>query len=534
MLAAEEPSDYDYKILDELMTTSAQAEADLTQKIGGTDTFSAVNVFQRSVARDDKKKTTIKSLADIEKRSSQANAALPSDRSHHSNAPLSSFSRRELVEESKRRARQNMLQHVQAVTVDEVRIQGQKEKEDIVRKFENEISSLRNDRDEARMAATESLGQISAMAEEISSLKYTTELLRKKMQRMAEREVDNQRKLAVFSHIEPIFEKLSEEFQFAAPEQILKRIEKLKESQVEIYNQYAEAVESKSELEKRMERVKRDTEGRLQKQLNEAFDARTRAERKLNEAESRITELQSQVKRLSDMRETYLTVHSSIMDLWNKWSSEAASRAGASMLLDEPDMNNPLHIIVALHNLVIEFTPSKAGESFRELSAVTNRYWARYFADDANLKGKPKAILDRMAALLDTRTADVERTNKAVVALQDQIKELHDKIKRGEVQKRQLAAEAELLRSGGRVNSRASLVTADGERPLSRSSVVSRRATSAARQDVQPLSAEKKSASHSSGVQLSPHPPSGHQGANRPMTTESAKSFFLTQTLRDR
>eukprot|EP00762_Andalucia_godoyi_P000038 ANDGO_02228.mRNA.1 Hypothetical protein GL50803_15432 len=529
--------DYDNRILTDLIQESESHENELTNKLGGADAFSAVHAFHRNVSRSEKKIEKMRVLTDIERRASAHGSQPPSDRSHYHQqqammkSASTALSRRDLIEESKQRARGNMLQYVQSMTVEEVKIGSQKEKEEIIRKFELEIAELRHQRDEAVRQATDGFEAVSALQEEIGSLKYTTDLLRKKVQKMGEREVENQRKLAAFQHLEPIFDKLSDEFQFSSPEQILKKIEKLKEAQVELYSQYSEAVESKGEMEKKMDRIKRDTEGRLQKQLNEAFDARTRAERKLNEAESRINELQSQVRKLSDMRETYLTVNSSIMDLWNKWSGEATSKLGNSAGIEDPDMSNPLMIIVSLHNLLIEFTPSRAGESFRELSGIANRYWMRYFSDDFELKGHSKQILERLAAMADEKAAEVEKCHKHIAALQEDSKLFMDKIHRLEVEKRQLIAEldsAKPHRAGSMAGSRPG-TSNTMSRPVSRSSTIS-----AGRHRPRPPSVKSGGATvgFPSGDE-SPTHVKGHSTQAKTLTQENARSFFLTQAMRE-
>eukprot|EP01028_Stygiella_incarcerata_P004356 TRINITY_DN1948_c0_g1_i2.p1 TRINITY_DN1948_c0_g1~~TRINITY_DN1948_c0_g1_i2.p1 ORF type:complete len:387 (-),score=118.88 TRINITY_DN1948_c0_g1_i2:653-1813(-) len=326
---------FDTRMLDELISVSESTEKRLIDEMGGVEEFSAMSAFKRSQARKQEKIVTEKLLSRVEKRSQTLadsppiSAQLKRDSVGGKRLPSSSATmgvRRQVAVDSREKARANMLSYMKALTVEDVKIQAQKEQETTIRKYESTIDTMRMERDEAIFQFEEAEGRMKHMEDEIQSLKYTIQLQEKKIQKMGEREMENQQNLMVYQHMAPVLHRLKEEYQFATPQEIIDRLEMQKTSHLELLRQYQEVLEAKTELEKTTERIRGELHREYQTQVNEAKVSKVRADERAKEADLRVEEMHTRLHRVERVRDQYLVLEAAVRDLWHKWSHVSETR----------------------------------------------------------------------------------------------------------------------------------------------------------------------------------------------------------------
>jgi hypothetical protein len=324
--AAVKDDGFDTRMLDELISVSESTERRLIDEMGGVEEFSAMSAFKRSQSRKQEKVVTEKLLSRVEKRSqtladsTPVSSQLKRDGGKRSPSSASMGIRRKVAVDSREKARANMLSYMKALTVEDVKIQAQKEQETTIRKYESTIDTMRMERDEAIFQFEEAEGRMKHMEDETQSLKYTIQLQEKKIQKMGEREMENQQNLMVYQHMAPVLHRLKEEYQFATPQEIIDRLEMQKTSHLELLRQYQEVLETKTELEKTTERIRGELHREYQTQVNEAKASKVRADEGAKEADLRVEEMRTRLHRVERVRDQYLVLEASVRDLWHKWS----------------------------------------------------------------------------------------------------------------------------------------------------------------------------------------------------------------------
>jgi len=184
--------------------------------------------------------------------------------------------KRKYLDESKNRARDNYLTHVQQQRIEDITIQSQIQQENLVTKYNHKIEDILQEKSALEHQNKVLTHKISKLEEEIQSLRYTVDLLRNKVEKTTNREIENQTKLKVFQQFEPLFAVLQKTFNFDSPQQVVKRMEMLENAQAESYTQLLEAQEQKNQSEKMIEKLKKDFDLKLRDKQSQGSEERSR------------------------------------------------------------------------------------------------------------------------------------------------------------------------------------------------------------------------------------------------------------------
>eukprot|EP00761_Pharyngomonas_kirbyi_P002054 gb/GECH01002058.1/.p1 GENE.gb/GECH01002058.1/~~gb/GECH01002058.1/.p1 ORF type:complete len:625 (+),score=200.81 gb/GECH01002058.1/:1-1875(+) len=465
----------DSQLIESLFDKSQKKEQNLLRNVDDPD-FSSVTTFRRSANRKSEKEETRGVLRKVESRNRKIKE-LSGSTSNQQNQASSEMTQktsktRWFLDESKNKARQNYLEHIKSNRIEDVKMESQKEKEQLVAQYKHQIDKLMDEKSKLQFEAESSQKKVTECREESKSLRYTIELLQQKLEKMTEREIENQKKLRVFSNMEPLFDKISEQFNFQHPREVLERLENLEKEQAENYSKLLEAQEMKNDYERKLERVEKENETKRRQELTDLQHSLTKTEKQRRDLQKQLEDAQMESKRLEEFQQKYLTLDAAVLDLWYRWVKEIE------------DMDEKTHVeetvtsieaIGQMDNLLTQFTPTKAGEGFRVLSGLSNRFWRKWFKDIPSIKSKPDEIFLRVGQLVEAREKDMELLRQQVETLERDKKMYKGELERANINLR--AKEAFIKKKEDSSKKRFAAKLAKANRPSSAPSSKKRKKT---------------------------------------------------------
>jgi hypothetical protein len=428
------------KLMNAIIHNSEHQEKGLLNKIGEA-AFTSVAKYNRGVKRTQERDNVKTMLQKIETRTINSKT-LATTRKENSSGLMSS-KKTKWIDDSKEKARKNFLMNEQIQRVEDITIKAQIQHENTVEQYKHQIEMMM-ERQNAVLAENKKLQtNIGTLTDEVSSLKYTIELMRQKMQKLSSREVENEQKLKLFSDYEPLFDDLKKNFNFTTPKQVIKRMELLEKAQSDSYTQLLEAQEQRNELERKLEHTRKDLENKHREKVVELNKHIEKNQKRSEEMHQNVETLEKTLQTAQTYKIKYTTLSNALTDLWNTWIKDV-ERTGFrdDIAYDEPDPTDSTQLLSSLKNILIAFTPTKAGKNYIELSKMSHNYWLKYFKDELQLKSKPVEIFTRLGEYLDLRENQLKMIQKQAVSLKTDRKDLLDKV--GKVQREKLAVENQL------------------------------------------------------------------------------------------
>ena len=125
--------------------------------------------------------------------------------------------------------------------------------------------------------------------------------------------------------MEPIFERLAEKFHFSSPEDILDRFETLERTQMEIYTELLDVRETRNQTERELNSLKELRNNEIQTQYVENNRVVQKAEKQIAQLQDELLQKEKIIEKNQSMVEKYLQTSSSLLNLWNKWSTVSSS-----------------------------------------------------------------------------------------------------------------------------------------------------------------------------------------------------------------
>eukprot|EP00736_Rhodelphis_marinus_P001516 Rmarinus@m.20350 len=345
-----------------------------------------------------------------------------------------------VVSSIKEKGRGVYSQHLKAQSVEELRSKFEALLEKKEAEFEDKLTGVMRERDELKYRVEQSENKLGKKEEELTSLWRTNELLRKKLQKMCEREMENERKIKVFTKMEPIFNQLAERFNFTSPQDVIERIESLERAQMESYTQLLEAQEQKSRVERRLEELRTQNVTAIQAQQLEHTNTINKIERRHKEIKEEFEETTLEVAKLRSKEAVYLDLRNAVIDLWRKWR-ERSEIARDNPSLEMLDSNDPRQLINALSFMVTCHSSADAARTLCKLAASLNGFWRRYFNEEHTLMSKPEEILNRVGEEIDEKTRSLESGKKALQKALEKQKELQAETRKAQREQRVLEQE---------------------------------------------------------------------------------------------
>jgi hypothetical protein len=416
-------------------------------------------------------------LRQVEQRSASANSrinttkqALEETLSYPSNAKTTA----DMLLQSKERARANFFEHIKALNMEDFKTKCQTETAGIVREYETKVADVLRERDRYMWESQKNEEELEKIKSEFDSQKHVIDLLRKKLQKMTDREVEMERKLKVFSKMEPIFLKLSEQFDFQGPAEVIDRLETLERGQIDSYTQLLEAEEDKNRMERELEGMKKTMENERQQTKLEIKQATQKIEIRNRELKEQLDDTTRLLNRAEEVQDRYLNLNFAVVDLWTTWEKSELVKLSD---FEKPDMSNPLQIVSAMHYLFTLHAPTRSSVRLRELSGLANTLWLKYFRDEPDLKSKPRQIFKQVSIELDESRLLIERLDKQFSDVSLRSKESgadaarlerEKRVLIGELERRQVVARSALSGGTGMVSTGGSPVTVQESFDISR------------------------------------------------------------------
>lgn len=123
--------------------------------------------------------------------------------------------------------------------------------------------------------------------------------------------------------------------------------------------------------------------------------------------------MQKGLTRSESYQEKYLTLHAAVIDLYTTWMNDV-KKLGVRDTFEEPDHSNSTQIISSIKNMLIAFTPNKSGREYMYLSGLANKFWAKYFNHDPNLKSRPREIFSRLEDILRKNQEEITSLKRTI------------------------------------------------------------------------------------------------------------------------
>jgi len=266
---------------------------------------------------------------------------------------------------------------------------------------------------------------LAQRAEQEVELRQTIGLLQQKVLSANEREIEHQRKLCVFTRLEPIFSRLAEQFSFGSPDEVVNRLEFLEHQQMSNSEALAEYQQENSNLKKKVEQFQQEAQAAQVTLASESTRWQTKLERMESDHLAESQSAQDALSKLRDKEGDMLSLQSSVADLWTRCCNNSelvrATDKEEGYLLHEP-----LEMISALQELLLMHAPTEAGRSNRQLQAYANRVWRTHFKSRPQLKNKTLDIFRALHDYLTASLAAVEEEKAKAARLRKQIKEVKE------------------------------------------------------------------------------------------------------------
>lgn len=438
-------------MMDDILDASELEETILKNKVGNR-AFSSVTVYERNLKRQKESEKTQKLLDRIRtrNRSTDLLSGHVGDVKHRQDSPEKHSNQKNAwLNESKERARENILAFTNMERIQENSFQEQMRHQNEVDQLKHQILELTNEKDFHKKENTILNHKIESLNETIESLKHTREVLRQKIGKSNIREMESQQRLRLFEEYQPLFEDLRDHFKFDSPEEVINRMKMLEKKQTESYKQLMDSQQYSSDLERKIANLNREHELELRERLKDTKAKLDITSLERDNFQTAETSIRRELKDYREFKDKYLSLHSAVMDIWTTWLQDL-EQIGTRQIMDlvEPDYSNAFQVLESIKNLVISFTPSKAGDVYIKFSRIANNYWKKYYSEYPNLKGKPQLIFTKIGETLDEKTKRINQLELEIEALKREKQEFMQE--RTKIRRENRALETELNLATGK------------------------------------------------------------------------------------
>jgi len=442
-------------MMDDILDASELEEHVLKNKVGGK-AFTSVTVYERNLKRQKDAEKTQKLLERIKTRTRSTDLLggtidSPSKKNifDHSAGEKHTSVKNAWLQESKNRARENMLSFTHFERIQENTLQEQMKHENELDELRHDIHHITNERDQLFKENKVLNHKIESLNETIDSLKYTREILRQKIGKVNAREMDNQQRLRIFEDFQPLFEDLRDHFKFDHPKEVINRMKMLEKKQTDSYKQLMDAQQHSNDLEREIVEMKKRNDAEIRERIKDLKAKLQITQMERDNFETAETSLRREIKDYKEYKDKYLSLHSAVMDMWTTFLQDVEQIGTRhSTALVEPDYANAFQVLEAVKNLVISFTPSKAGDVYIKFSQIANSYWKQYYSDHPNMKGKPQVIIKKIGETLEEKTKRISQLETELETLRREKKEFLQE--RAKMRRDKRALETELNLTAGK------------------------------------------------------------------------------------
>jgi hypothetical protein len=312
-----------------------------------------------------------------------------------------------------------------------------------IRQLKSKLFELERERDEESRKRKEIEKLHENEKADKESLLYNVHLLRKRLQLLTAREIENQRQLRTFTKLQPLFKTLQEKFNFGSAEEVVSRFEAMERGQLEHFQKISDMDENRRDLETKVASISKARNDQVAALNTEIFTGTSKLESDLNDLRRELDQAKAESRRNESFRDKYISLDSMVRELYvdacektglvdmKKFNAKGAGSkegSGLSYTPEEeaqhPDFNNPEQMVNALRSLYYCTGPTRAGKMLRDLIVYANRMYKNHIKRDGasnfydkddrfevregetsveDLRFKPAEILEQISKLIDKK-----------------------------------------------------------------------------------------------------------------------------------
>ena len=243
-----------------------------------------------------------------------------------------------------------------------------------VRDLKSKIFKLERERDEANIRVKEIEVKWQDEKADKQSLLYNIHLLRKRLQLLTAREIENQRQLRTFTKLQPLFKTLQEKFNFGSAEEVVQRFQILEDAETGHYHKIASMDDQRRNLEQKVAEISKLRSDEVAALNTEIYQGTDKLERDLAQLQRELTSAKSDVKKMENYRDKYIQLDQMVKQLYldscentglvnvkklknekkknNTFMTENAADSNDTNVEDEhPNFNKPEEIVNALRSV---------------------------------------------------------------------------------------------------------------------------------------------------------------------------------------
>lgn len=158
---------------------------------------------------------------------------------------------------------------------------------------------------------------IRTQADLEQQLRGTVDLLRARLHSQSQREIENQRRLAMFTRLEPLFDRLAERFTFRTPGEVVDRLEFLENDKLGTMDQLIRAQEEIIELQKQVEEAREAAERtRIRLTTDNVLNA-ARLQEQNEQLQAELAAVSHLNTKLEDRQGELVKLQTAVMELWS-------------------------------------------------------------------------------------------------------------------------------------------------------------------------------------------------------------------------
>jgi hypothetical protein len=227
--------------------------------------------------------------------------------------------------------------------------------------------------------------RLQAATEETSSLSFNVTMLRKRLQLLTSREIDNQRRLETFSRFAPLFDALDA---YSSPADALRRLSVLEKEQSSNFAEVRQAEDNLKQTTGYLTSLNKAANATIEELKVKLLESRKIAEVQISTLKQDLHTAKLDVKSLESYRTKYLETQTAVRGCY-----ERALKACSLFEVDDPrlgmtsekniaNIGHPLQMLEHLGLLFEASTPTAASMRVHMLTGTINRMWLDLTGDD--------------------------------------------------------------------------------------------------------------------------------------------------------
>ena len=325
-----------------------------------------------------------------------------------------------------------------------------------------ESNTLRNQLDEAH-AAVESQTEIE------KQLRETIDLLRARLHGQSQREVDHERRLQQHTKLEPLFDRLQENFSYSTPEQVIERLQLLEDDRLGTFGSLLSTQDEVTSLQNSLKEANQRADELRAQHETEHVKSSMQLTRQNEALKNELQAAETFNIRLQARQQQLVQLQTQVLHLWGKCQTDPLFlAANAPVGEGEPQARsgmvsigdtNPLSAIALVEEYISAKSPSLAARHYVEVSRVANRVWSNHLKHKPQVRGKVVETFEQMSLLADVMARSIVRSRSDLEESKRNEKELRESLDSVLREKRKLEIELLNLKSKTREGRRASLLS---------------------------------------------------------------------------